>query len=515
MRRARERLDRSTMFKAALSSIKDALPEEVKEAAKKRVNQWKGISPDEALVREATNSDKWGPHGEQLKAIARLTHDGRWPLVQSVLEERMKLRGERWRQVYKALSVIEYLVANGTDRVPRDVQSSRYLDGLLTFEYRDARGKDEGVNVRHRAEKIKALIEDPRSIEEAREKAARNRGKYSGMSSVDARQHRSTGSLSNTEYRLSNTDSGSFSKNGSRGFGDATSTVARETRETECRDVTPSVTTQQNHATASSQSATFKAPTSGHAGPSSSSSHAQSTEPRSDAFSAQPTAGAVPKIIFRETPIRREEAPQQVSAFEPPPRASSAAIQAVNYSSGVSGATAAPAVPTSAGSIEDLLGGLSVPSAPVTSSAPVTNPTSSLADLDSLYGAPPSMPQAAPAQTQTIGMDPFAAFSAPPNTVAHAVPHAPANQFGFAPPLVSGMAFQHVPVTQPVAPQTHSNDPFGLSSFGSPTATAARVSGSHSPRKPANEMDALASLTADMGLGSKSTQNTPMGGSLI
>ena len=160
------------MFKAALSTIKDALPEEVKEAAKKRVNQWKGISPDEALVREATNSDKWGPHGEQLKAIARLTHDGRWPLVQSVLEERMKLRGERWRQVYKALSVIEYLVANGTERVPRDVQSSRYLEGLLTFEYRDSRGKDEGVNVRQRAEKIKALIEDPRSIEEAREKAA-------------------------------------------------------------------------------------------------------------------------------------------------------------------------------------------------------------------------------------------------------------------------------------------------------------------------------------------------------
>jgi len=496
------------MLKKALSSIKDALPEEVKEAAKKRVNQWKGISPDEALVREATNSDKWGPHGEQLKAIARLTHDGRWPLVQSVLEERMKLRGERWRQVYKALSVIEYLVANGTDRVPRDVQSSRYLEGLLTFEYRDARGKDEGVNVRHRAEKIKALIEDPRSIEEAREKAARNRGKYSGMSSADARQHRSTGSLSNT-------DSGSFSKNGSRGFGDATSTVAREPRETERRDVTPSVATQQNHATASSQSATFNATTSGHAGPSSSSSHAQSTEPRRDAFAAQPAAGAVPKIIFRDTPIRRDEVPHQVSAFEPPPRASNASIQAVNYSSGMSGATAAPAVPTSAGSIEDLLGGLSVPSAPVTSSAPVTNPTSSLADLDSLYGAPPSMPRAAPAQTQTMGMDPFAAFSAPPNTAAHAVPHAPANQFGFAPPPVSGMASQHVPPTQPVAPQTHSNDPFGLSSFGSPTRATTRFSGSHLPRESANEMDALASLTADMGLGSKSTQNAPMGGSLI
>ena len=383
------------MFKAALSTIKDALPEEVKEAAKKRVNQWKGISPDEALVREATNSDKWGPHGEQLKAIARLTHDGRWPLVQSVLEERMKLRGERWRQVYKALSVIEYLVANGTERVPRDVQSSRYLEGLLTFEYRDSRGKDEGVNVRQRAEKIKALIEDPRSIEEAREKAARNRGKYSGMSSAEARHHRSKGSLSTN-------DSGSFSKNSSRGLGDATSAVARESGETERRDFTPSVASQQNHTNVSSQSATSNATTVETAGLSSSSSHAQSTESRHDAFASQPAAGAVPKIIFRDVPIRRDEVPQQLSAFEPPPRASSAAIQAVNYSSGMSGATAAPAAPTSAGSIDDLLGGLSAQSAPVTSSAPVTNPSSSLADLDSLYGAPPSMPQAAPAQTQTM-----------------------------------------------------------------------------------------------------------------
>ena len=63
------------------------------------------------------------------------------------------------------------------------------MDGALRFEYKDARGKDEGVNVRHRAEKIKALVEDPRSVEEAREKAERNRGKYAGMSSEEARTH--------------------------------------------------------------------------------------------------------------------------------------------------------------------------------------------------------------------------------------------------------------------------------------------------------------------------------------
>ena len=224
-----------------------------------------------------------------------------------------------------------------------------------------------------------------------REKAARNRGKYSGMSSAEARHHRSKGSLSTN-------DSGSFSKNSSRGLGDATADRSPRPGETERRNFTPSVASQQNHTNVSSQSATSNATTVETAGLSSSSSHAQSTESRHDAFASQPMAGAVPKIIFRDVPIRQDEVPQQLSAFEPPPRASTAAIQAVNYSSGMSGATAAPVAPTSAGSIDDLLGGLSAQSAPVTSSAPVTNPSSSLADLDSLYGAPPSMPQAAPAQ---------------------------------------------------------------------------------------------------------------------
>ena len=48
-----------------------------------------------------------------------------------------------------------------------------------------------------------------------------------------------------------------------------------------------------------------------------------------------------------------------------------------------------------------------------------------------------------------------------------------------------------------------------------PPAAATRSSGPHSPRKSANGMDALASLTADMGLGSNPTQSAPMGGSLI
>ena len=143
----------ATMFKAALTTIKSAIPDEVAQAAKKRVNRWKGIGDDEALVRDATNAEPWGPHGEQLRAIARLTRDGKWDVVREVLEKRLKSAPEEWRRAYKALTVVEYLVANGDRAIAEDVRRRRMMDGALRFEYKDARGKDEGVNVRHRAEK--------------------------------------------------------------------------------------------------------------------------------------------------------------------------------------------------------------------------------------------------------------------------------------------------------------------------------------------------------------------------
>ena len=86
------------MFKSAVSAVASALPDELKSEAKKRLNRWKGISEEEALVREATNDDKWGPHGEQLKAIARLTVRGHWEVVWDVLRERLgpvNLRAEQ------------------------------------------------------------------------------------------------------------------------------------------------------------------------------------------------------------------------------------------------------------------------------------------------------------------------------------------------------------------------------------------------------------------------------------
>lgn len=486
----------ATMFKAALTTIKSAIPDEVAQAAKKRVNQWKGIGDDEALVRDATNSEPWGPHGEQLRAIARLTRDGKWDVVREVLEKRLKSAPEEWRRAYKALTVVEYLVANGDRAIAEDVRRRRMMDGALRFEYKDARGKDEGVNVRHRAEKIKALVEDPRSVEEAREKAERNRGKYAGMSSEEARTHARRGSTSSA--------GGSFSGGSALG-GDSE------------RRSTASISSGGGAGGApwnrADEDVKPRAPVAPPSAPAPAFASGRQKADSSDDEDDAPLANAAPKIVFRDVPVPSVAPAPGVMAFAPPPRAANA-VMAVNYSSASS---AAPA-PTS--SIDDLLGGLSAP-AVTPAAAPAAAPVASgWGDLDNLFNAPN---QAHAPPQPAMGADPLASFGAPAPRAAPS----PANQFGFAPPPQASAMHPHA-AQVPQSPPKPAADPFGLSSFGSPGASP-RLSGGSSPRKPplaTDSLDALAALTKDLGFGSSSSndarsQNPPMspakftGGSLI
>jgi epsin len=523
------------MFKNFVSAVKDALPDEVKDAAKKKVNQWKGITPDEAIVREATNGEKWGPHGEQLKTIARMTREGKWSIVWEVLEERMRcdFEGEKWRRAYKALSVIEFLVANGDERIPGVVARSGHLERLMRFEYRDARGKDEGVNVRHRAEKIKALVEDPRSIEEARERAERNRGKYSGMSSAEARRMGSGSSYSDSR------DSGARAFGGGSGSSSVVdANVSSLSRPSVATTTTTTTTTKSATTTGggASQWDHVRVPPSGGGGGASAAAarvgatmgfDATKDGESSDDEDASVSASSsnAPKIIFREAPIpRAPNALSTISPFAPPPKSSNSAVAAVNYSTSSGGASASRAAP-SASSIDDLLGGLSVgapPPAAAAAAAPAASAqgsSSQWSDLDGLFGAAP--PHAAQARStpnpypSAAPTDPFAAsFGVPPS----------------APQPIQTANYAHSSAAPAPA------DPFGLSSFGTAPAPSAVPAGSPtgiggSPRKSraSEPMDALAALTADMGLGGGggsgsnnigSSSSTPMapfsgGGSLI
>jgi epsin len=89
---------------------------------------------------------------------------------------------EEWRQIYKGLQLLEFLIKNGSERVIDDARSHLTLLKMLRqFHFIDANGKDQGLNVRNRAKELADLLSDVERIRAERKKARSTRNKYSGV----------------------------------------------------------------------------------------------------------------------------------------------------------------------------------------------------------------------------------------------------------------------------------------------------------------------------------------------
>jgi epsin len=89
---------------------------------------------------------------------------------------------EEWRQIYKALQLLEFLIKNGSERVIDDARSHLTLLKMLRqFHFIDPNGKDQGINVRNRAKELAELLSDVERIRAERKKARATRNKYSGV----------------------------------------------------------------------------------------------------------------------------------------------------------------------------------------------------------------------------------------------------------------------------------------------------------------------------------------------
>ncbi|KAM0868925.1 hypothetical protein ACQ4PT_040987 [Festuca glaucescens] len=85
----------------------------------------------------------------------------------------------------KALAVVEYLLANGTERAVEElIENSSQIATLTKFEFVEPSGKDVGLNVRKKAETVLAIVDDREKLQQVREKAAATRDKYLGVSST-------------------------------------------------------------------------------------------------------------------------------------------------------------------------------------------------------------------------------------------------------------------------------------------------------------------------------------------
>lgn len=139
----------------------------------------------EQKVLDSTSNEPWGPHGTLLADIAQASRNyHEYQMIMSVIWKRINDTGKNWRHVYKALTVLEYLVAHGSERVIDEIREHAYqIQTLSDFQYIDSSGRDQGSNVRKKSQSLVVLVNDKDRIQEARQKAAANRDKYRNTSS--------------------------------------------------------------------------------------------------------------------------------------------------------------------------------------------------------------------------------------------------------------------------------------------------------------------------------------------
>ncbi|KAJ2919212.1 hypothetical protein MD484_g1273, partial [Candolleomyces efflorescens] len=144
------------------------------------------VSEMEAKVREATNEEPWGASGTLMSEIAQGTFNFAHfnEIMPCIYGRFMEKEARQWRQIYKALVLLEYLIKNGSERVVDDARSHiSTIKMLRNFHYIDDKGKDEGINVRNRSKELVELLSDVEKIRSERRKAKANKNKYTGVGS--------------------------------------------------------------------------------------------------------------------------------------------------------------------------------------------------------------------------------------------------------------------------------------------------------------------------------------------
>jgi hypothetical protein len=153
------------------------------------------FSSTERKARAATRNKPSGPTGAQLNELAQLSfnpHDASTIVATLIFRLHYRHRPDRhnrWRNIYKALSVTEFLLRRGSDNIVRKLQGQVTLEvksiAETTYSQVTTGGQDVGANVTYRARAILILLEDEEKLKAERKAEQAKRGRISGISCFD------------------------------------------------------------------------------------------------------------------------------------------------------------------------------------------------------------------------------------------------------------------------------------------------------------------------------------------
>ncbi|XP_022608148.1 epsin-3-like isoform X1 [Seriola dumerili] len=139
----------------------------------------------EIKVREATSNDHWGPPSSLMSEIADLTFNVvAFAEVMGMIWKRLNDHGKNWRHVYKALTLLDYLIKTGSERVAQECRENIHtIQTLRDFQYIDRDGRDQGINVREKAKQLVALLRDEEKLKRERSQALKTKTRMAGVTS--------------------------------------------------------------------------------------------------------------------------------------------------------------------------------------------------------------------------------------------------------------------------------------------------------------------------------------------
>ncbi|CCH46987.1 Epsin-1 [Wickerhamomyces ciferrii] len=157
---------------------------DVKAYVRKAQNVVYNYTDMEAKVREATNNEPWGASSTLMQKIAAGTYNyrEREEIIGMIFRRFTEKASNEWRQIYKALQLLDYLLKNGSERFVDDARANLSLITMLrSFHYIDSQGRDQGINVRTKAKTLVEILNNDSQLRSERKKSRENSKKFLGV----------------------------------------------------------------------------------------------------------------------------------------------------------------------------------------------------------------------------------------------------------------------------------------------------------------------------------------------
>ncbi|KAL5542284.1 hypothetical protein UlMin_009994 [Ulmus minor] len=173
------------------------------------------VTEAEVLAEEATNSDPSSPDARTMTKIAEASYgiDDYWRIVDLLHKRFYSVDWKEWRQSYKSLVLLEFLLTHGPEEFAEEFQcDADIIQELGAFQYIDDKGFNWGINMQKKSEEILKLLEGGKTLKEARLKALRITKEIHGFGSSNMASPTSSSTPSSSTSESSRTSSfGSFS----------------------------------------------------------------------------------------------------------------------------------------------------------------------------------------------------------------------------------------------------------------------------------------------------------------